>query len=111
MPQRKQYLKFSRDFTRKNLALLPILLILFLILFLNWGKLLGNIAIICFVATILANSIWDYFYLRKFRCPDCGQSISQPTIKHRQPRQPINFYCSRCDVEWETGLKERSFYY
>lgn len=47
--------------------------------------------------------VWQQWRGNRFKCPDCGNIIKQPTIIKPKAGDPINFYCERCDIEWETG--------
>ena len=40
---------------------------------------------------------------RRYSCPDCGGRLENPS---RRPHEPVEYFCPRCDVIWETGLFE-----
>ena len=40
---------------------------------------------------------------RRYACPDCGNRLERPSLK---PGEPLEYFCSRCDVIWETGFFE-----
>lgn len=42
---------------------------------------------------------------RRYACPDCGGQLENPS---RSPGEPIEYFCPRCDVIWETGFFESS---
>ena len=44
--------------------------------------------------------------LRGYRCPSCRRQLGVPTIPSREAQDPIRYHCARCDVEWDTGLRE-----
>ena len=41
---------------------------------------------------------------RDFYCPDCGDVISAPL----KTRSTLKYYCEKCDVIWNTGVKHSS---
>jgi hypothetical protein len=65
-------------------------------------------AAVFFVAWVLAWIGLDAVILRRYSCPSCGQRIAHPTILSRKAGDPIHYYCSKCDIEWDTGLRESS---
>lgn len=41
---------------------------------------------------------------RRFRCPQCGAQLPVP-MKHKASIcQPLEYFCSDCDIIWETGF-------
>ena len=42
---------------------------------------------------------------RRYHCPDCGRRLQPPS---RESGKPIEFYCSECDVIWDSGFVESS---
>jgi predicted RNA-binding Zn-ribbon protein involved in translation (DUF1610 family) len=66
------------------------------------------LAAIFFLAWIVVWIISDAVMFRTYRCPSCGQRIRHPTIRSRGAGDPIRYYCSKCDIEWDTGLRESS---
>jgi hypothetical protein len=40
-----------------------------------------------------------------YRCPDCGGPLPRQPLKEDEK---IEFYCSKCDVLWDTGCKHAS---
>src|SRR4051794_8265220 len=39
----------------------------------------------------------------RYRCPQCGAALPESTRKNGQP---IEFFCGRCDVIWDSGFIE-----
>ncbi len=105
---KRKYRRFGKRYLLQNLILFVPLAALFVVAWSRWDKfdMVFWLCIILFVAGVLAALIWERRRLRNFTCPKCGTIIQEPTIKHRQAEDPINYYCSRCDIEWETGLFE-----
>jgi MFS superfamily molybdate transporter len=63
--------------------------------------------VVCWVgATICILGIWvpETFY----RCPACMRRIRKATLDPFKADDAIHYYCSECDFEWDTGLKEGS---
>jgi len=63
---------------------------------------------ILLVPPLVAWIVLDAAMVRSYSCPSCGQKIEHPTIKNRKAEDPIRCYCSKCDTEWDTGLRESS---
>jgi predicted RNA-binding Zn-ribbon protein involved in translation (DUF1610 family) len=61
-----------------------------------------------FIAWIVLWIILDRRMLHAYSCPSCGQRIKDPVIRNRNAGDPIHYYCSYCDIQWDTGLKESS---
>ena len=40
---------------------------------------------------------------RNYRCPQCGTRLPESP---RKDRKPIEFFCSRCDIIWDSGFIE-----
>ncbi len=38
---------------------------------------------------------------RRYRCPSCGERLPQSPC---ETNQPIEFFCPRCDVIWDSGM-------
>jgi hypothetical protein len=54
-------------------------------------------------AASVAGSVW---FMRSYRCPECGQRLLPPRgWWHRFPGAPILMRCERCDVDWDVGLR------
>jgi hypothetical protein len=41
---------------------------------------------------------------RFFKCPQCGTKLGSKDQLGTSDEEPIRFVCSRCQIEWETGL-------
>lgn len=65
-------------------------------------------AVAFFVGWVGVWALLDAALLRNYRCPSCGHRIGNSTRLNRSGRDPIRHYCSRCDIEWDTGLSESS---
>jgi predicted RNA-binding Zn-ribbon protein involved in translation (DUF1610 family) len=105
---KRKYRKFGIRYLLQNLILFVPLAALFVV---AWSRRNTLDAVFCicvtlFAAGVSAALIWEMRRLRNFTCPKCGTVIEGPTIKHRQAEDPVNYYCPKCDIEWETGLLE-----
>jgi phage FluMu protein Com len=61
---------------------------------------------IVFVApVILMAFIIQRRVFANYRCPDCGALLPMPQ-RERGGLFEAKYYCPRCDVVWETGVKE-----
>jgi predicted RNA-binding Zn-ribbon protein involved in translation (DUF1610 family) len=105
---KRKYRRFGKRYLRQNLILFFPLAALFVVAWSRWDKLdrVFWLCITLFVAGACAALIWERRRVRNFTCPECGTILQKPTIEHRQAGDPINYYCSSCDIEWETGLFE-----
>ena len=105
---KRKYRRFGKRYLLQNLILVVPLAALFVVAWSRWDKLdeVFWLCITLFTASVLVALFWERRRLRRFSCPECGTVIQEPTIKHRQPEDPVNYYCSKCDIEWETGLFE-----
>lgn len=64
------------------------------------------IAIAVFVGWLAGLMVADFFFFRRFSCPECGTAIGRPTLEDRSPGDPILYYCPTCRIEWDTRLRE-----
>jgi predicted RNA-binding Zn-ribbon protein involved in translation (DUF1610 family) len=102
--------RFKKRYILRNTILLVPPLVAFVFIWRDWGQ-FGFMfwpAAVCFVAWIVAWIVLDAAILRSYSCPSCGQKIEHPTIRDRKAEDPIRYYCSNCDTEWDTGLRESS---
>jgi predicted RNA-binding Zn-ribbon protein involved in translation (DUF1610 family) len=109
--QKLPYREFGNQYIKKEIfIIIPILLLFVLLAFSSTNNPLIKwtlVALLLLVSTI--GTIWQTKRLKTFVCPNCKNKISEPTIKYRKENDPINYYCSNCDIEWETGLTEGGF--
>jgi hypothetical protein len=108
--QKLKYNKFGSKYILHNIPFVIILAILFFIAWFNWEKndFIFFASIILFTVGAITRPIWDKKGLKNIHCPKCNNLISEPTITMRKENDPINYFCSQCDIEWETGLVEPS---
>ena len=58
------------------------------------------------IAIIFAGGAWiSYVELRRFYCPACKKHIPTHNPTNGLFGVPIVFYCSACNVDWDTGIK------
>lgn len=80
------------------------------------------VALVAFLATVrlthsflavsgvfLVAGVWLLFAvaraLLRFPCPQCGRLLPRPVDTGDQRRAPLVYPCTRCDVQWDTGLR------
>jgi len=102
--------RFKRRYVLRNTVLLvpPVCAASFVWLNRVDGGLATWLAAGGFVVWIAFWIILDRRMFQSYCCPSCGQSIKEPTVVARKGGDPIRFYCSSCDIEWDTGLRESS---
>jgi hypothetical protein len=63
-------------------------------------------AIAAFVPLAIVGPIAEWYLSRSFRCGECGGKT-----KRNRATYPaiISFYCPACDVDWDTGVQEKSY--
>lgn len=100
--------RFRRRYILRNIILIVPPLIAFLLVWADGGSfdLTFWLAVAFFLAWIAAWIFRDAVLLRSYRCPSCKQRIRSPTIPDRAVGDPIRFHCPKCDIEWDTGLRE-----
>jgi hypothetical protein len=60
---------------------------------------------ICVVSAVLCAGSLFVPILFGIRCKSCGQRIrSSRTTQQHDGYAPLHYYCSKCNVEWDTGL-------
>ena len=60
-----------------------------------------------FGAALAASVVGSAWFMSTYSCPACGQKLLPPGgWWHRLPGAPILMRCTRCDVDWEFGLRE-----
>jgi hypothetical protein len=106
MPQIRTYRRFGFVFLLEGVAGVALLLPVFVFL---WARASDDrfdawfwIATAVFVLGAGGGLLRQAARLRRMLCPQCGNLIVRtdyPPVRH-----PINFVCTRCDVEWVTGL-------
>ena len=106
MAELKKYKRFGLRYLLANIVLFIPLVILFVIAWSRWEKMdaVFWISVTLFIIGVIIGLVWDIVRLRNFHCPKCGKLITDPKEKERKEGEPINYYCSECDIEWETGL-------
>ena len=97
----------TRFILRSMLLLLPPLVAL-IVIWRSWTQAdhVPWMAVGFFLIWIALWIIADMVMLRHYRCPTCGQIIKGPTVLRRKAGDPIHYYCGKCDIEWDTGLRE-----
>jgi hypothetical protein len=100
--------RFRNRYVLRNIILIVPPLVAFLLVWLDRGNFDFTfwLAIAFFIAWIVAWIFLDAGMLRGYHCPSCGQGIRTETIPERTFGDPIRFYCPKCDIEWDTGLRE-----
>ena len=106
--QKLPYKKFGDNYIKKELFVIaPIILLFIIIGIFNWeNPILKYSLILLIILVAMFGTTSQKLRSKKFVCPNCKKYISEPTIKFRTEGDPINYYCSACDIEWETGLSE-----
>ena len=99
----------KRYILRTTCSLVPPL-IAFVFVWRDWGQfgVAFWLATAFFLAWIAVWIILDAVMLRAYRCPSCGRRTEASAILDRRAGDPIRYYCSQCDIEWDTGLREAS---
>lgn len=108
VPALKKDLRYKRRFIVRSVVLaLPPLLAL-VVMWRNGGdaERVAWVAGGFFLLWMLAWVVLDVWMLRRYRCPACGLRIPAPDAVHRAAGQPIRYTCDRCQIEWDTGLRE-----
>ena len=102
------YRKFGDNYIKKELFIIaPIILLFILLAIFNWENPIIKYSVVLLIILVaMFGTTWQKVRLKKFVCPNCKKHIAEPTIKIRSEDDPINYYCSKCDIEWETGLSE-----
>jgi len=57
-----------------------------------------------FALFALAASVVAWNAATRFKCPECNQAIRKARDTGREDDRSLQFYCSSCDVIWDTGL-------
>jgi len=106
--QKLQYRKFGDHYIKKEIFIIVPIVLLFIIvaLFKLENPIIRYSIVLLIILIAMFGTTWQKVRLKKFVCPNCKKNISEPTIKYRSEGDPINYYCSYCDIEWETGLSE-----
>jgi predicted RNA-binding Zn-ribbon protein involved in translation (DUF1610 family) len=106
--QKLPYRKFGDNYLKKELFIIaPIILLFILLAIFKWENPIIRYSVVLLIILVaMFGTTWQKVRLEKFVCPNCKKHIAEPTIKIRSEDDPINYYCSKCDIEWETGLSE-----
>ena len=59
---------------------------------------------VLFLAWMLGWVIADVRSFRRYRCPECKQTLPKPTAGWNAG-EAIVYSCARCAIEWDTGLR------
>jgi hypothetical protein len=106
MPEVRQYRRFGARYMLANILSMVPFVPVFVFICLRASS--GNfdswfwLATGFFILGALFGLRWQAYRSRRMICPHCGDLILR--TNHPAPNQPINFICSRCDVEWVSGL-------
>lgn len=65
-------------------------------------NLVFGISTTVFVVCVVVGIGIEIYRLKTYRCPECGSRIRKQLIKNDDR---ICYYCSRCDIEWDTTLR------
>jgi predicted RNA-binding Zn-ribbon protein involved in translation (DUF1610 family) len=108
--EKRKYSDFGKKNFIQNVCLFIPLALLFWLVWTNFEKqnAVFWISTTTLILGIIGGLIWDRNRIKNFRCPRCNKLISNPTITERKEGDPINYACTACNIEWETGLKEGS---
>lgn len=101
-----KYKEFGIKFLIQNIILLIPLVLLFWFAWANVEQMniFFWVSAALFILAVVSWMVWDRQRFKNFHCPECGMHILEPTLKARKENDPVNYYCSKCDIEWETGL-------
>lgn len=61
------------------------------------------VGLVGFAICLATGIVLDFVRLRRFRCPQCGDILPNPS---RKPGDPIQYICAHCNITWDTGLCE-----
>ena len=106
--QKLPYRKFGDSYNKKEIFIVvPIVFLFIIIALFKWENPIIRYSLVLLIILIaMFGTTWQKVRLKKFVCPNCKKYISEPINKNRSEGDPINYYCSDCDIEWETGLSE-----
>lgn len=105
---RRPYPEFARRYLARNLLLFTLLAVIFFLVWRRWGTfdVLSFLLIGLVVAGVIFGLVWDRRRLSNFHCPQCGRTVSEPTVTERVEGDSIEYSCPTFDIIWETGLRE-----
>jgi predicted RNA-binding Zn-ribbon protein involved in translation (DUF1610 family) len=108
MPTRKRVSRFGAKYVLiQGVTAVPgFLALVAAVLLFDWTQVVFWLLAAAFAAAMGLTVITHVRVLHSFRCPTCGKSIRRPTLVRRQAGDPVVYFCDRCDVEWDTGLRE-----
>jgi len=106
--ERRPHQKFGKKYMARNLILFIPLAIIFFLLWWRWDNYDAVFFLLVglFTGGVIFGLVWEHRHLKSFGCPQCGLTISEPTITERVEGDPIDYHCPACDIIWETGLQE-----
>jgi hypothetical protein len=108
MPEMREYRRFGSRYMLLNaLSMLPFIPVFIFI----WIRAQAmNLDFWLWIASgiFLAGAVfglwWQWYRSRRMVCPKCGSFILRKG--HVEAGEPLNFVCTRCDIEWVTGLSQ-----
>jgi DNA-directed RNA polymerase subunit RPC12/RpoP len=97
MPKRKQ----DERLRERHFGMTTLFTLAFLICFaFAWRTPSLWLAAIGCGAIVLAGLVFQELRFRRYHCPDCGALLPYtPAAPHAR----IEYFCSRCDVIWDSG--------
>lgn len=99
---------FRRRYLLRVLCKMPPLVVAFVCLWIDRGRLSGVDFWLGAGSFVVGIGVWawdDRRLFRGYRCPRCGASIPERTIRHPGEGDAITYVCEACDVEWDTTLR------
>ncbi|TYQ13007.1 UNVERIFIED_CONTAM: hypothetical protein Cloal_4053 [Acetivibrio alkalicellulosi] len=108
--EKRKCSEFSKKYFFKNMPLIIVAAVSFIVGFIRWWNqqtdMFFYISIIVFIISTASGLIFNKIYMTNFRCPVCKKQIPKPVIEYGTENAPINYYCDKCDIEWETGMSQ-----
>ena len=106
--EKRKCIGFGVKYLIQNIVLFVPLAVFFFLAWQNFEKLntVFWVSTVLFIFGVVSGLIWDKHRIKKFYCPQCKMHITEPTIINRKEGDPLNYVCKKCDIEWETGLRE-----
>lgn len=104
-PARKDDRRFGARYLLRNTILAVLTAVAFWMAWTAEGS-RRWVALAVFLGLIVSWIAADFVLFRRYQCPQCGTAVRKPTAVNRSPADPILYYCPRCNIEWDTRLRE-----